>query len=149
MLPDSNVNESASHGFVEFKISPKENTPLGTLLRNTAAIYFDFNDPIFTNETLHKIEENFITVSTQRPIKENYSLLVRPNPLQEFAFFEMKKEIKNGLFELYDVSGRLVWQQKFSGAQLELKRNDLTSGIYFYKISENGNAINSGKIIIN
>lgn len=149
MLPDSNVNEPASHGFVEFKISHKEDLPLGSLIWNTAAIYFDYNDPIFTNETLHKIEENFITVSTQRPIKEDYSLLVRPNPFQGFAIFEMKKEIKDGLFELYDVTGKLAWQQKFSGSEFELKRNTLTAGIYFYKISGNGNAINSGKIIIN
>ena len=149
MLPDSNANEPASHGFVEFKISQKEDLPLGTVIKNDAAIYFDYNDPIITNETFHTLGENFITVSLQRPIKEDYSLLVRPNPLQEFAIFEMKKEIKNGLFELYDVSGKLTWQQKFNGSEFELKRNDLTAGIYFYKISENGNAINSGKIIIN
>ncbi|MFK8009010.1 MAG: T9SS type A sorting domain-containing protein [Saprospiraceae bacterium] len=149
MLPDSNVNEPASHGFVEFKISQKEDLPLGTVIKNNAAIYFDYNDPIITNETFHTLGENFITVSTQRPIKEDYSLLVRPNPLQEFAIFEMKKEIKNGLFELYDATGKLAWQQKFNGSEFELKRNNLNAGIYFYKISENGNAINSGKIVVN
>lgn len=149
MLPDSNVNEPASHGFVEFKISQKENLPLGTVIKNKAAIYFDYNDPIITNETFHTLGENFITVSTQRPIEEDYSLLVKPNPLQEYAIFEMKKEIKNGFFELYDVSGKLAYQQKFNGSEFELKRNNLNAGIYFYKISENGNAINSGKIIIN
>ncbi len=149
MLPDSNVNEPASHGFVEFKISQKEDLPLGTVIKNKAAIYFDYNDPIITNETFHTLGENFITVSTQRPIEKDYSLLVRPNPLQDFAIFEIKKEIKNGLFQIYNVSGKLAWQQKFSGDEFELKRNNLTSGIYFYKISENGNAINSGKIIIN
>jgi hypothetical protein len=47
------------------------------------------------------------------------------------------------------LSGRLAWQQKFNGNEFELKRNNLNAGIYFYKISENGNAINSGKIIVN
>ena len=61
----------------------------------------------------------------------------------------MNKEIKNGLIEIYDVSGKLAWQQKFNGKQFELKRNDLKSGIYFYKISEEGKAINSGKIVVN
>ena len=62
----------------------------------------------------------------------------------------MKKEIKNGLFELYDLNGKLAWQQRFNGNQFEFHRNEnLKSGIYFYKISENGQAINSGKIIIN
>ena len=61
----------------------------------------------------------------------------------------MKKEIKNGLFELYDATGKLAYQQKFNGSEFELKRNNLNTGIYFYKISENGNAINSGKIVVN
>jgi len=43
----------------------------------------------------------------------------------------------------------LAWQQKFNGKQFELKRNDLKSGIYFYKISDEGTVINAGKIIIN
>ncbi|MEO1261672.1 MAG: T9SS type A sorting domain-containing protein [Bacteroidota bacterium] len=57
MLPDSNINEAASHGFVSFKIKPK--TPLvpGTVIENKAAIYFDFNEPIITNTVFHTIEK--------------------------------------------------------------------------------------------
>ncbi len=49
LLPDSTTDEAASHGFVQFTIDPKENTPLGTVVENTADIYFDFNDPIRTD----------------------------------------------------------------------------------------------------
>jgi uncharacterized repeat protein (TIGR01451 family) len=149
MLPDSNANEAASHGFVEFKISQKNNLPLGTVIKNQAAIYFDFNLPIITNETFHTLGIDFITVSLQNPISEQDRILVRPNPMQDYAIFELEKNIQNGQFELYDLSGRLAWQQKFNGNEFELKRNNLNAGIYFYKISENGNAINSGKIIVN
>ncbi|MFK7775509.1 MAG: T9SS type A sorting domain-containing protein [Saprospiraceae bacterium] len=149
MLPDSNVNEAASHGFVEFKISQKNDLPLGTIIENQAAIYFDYNPPIFTNETFHTLGLNFITVSLQNPISEKDRILVRPNPMQDYAIFELEKEIRDGLFELYDVSGKQAWQQKFDGKQFELQRNNLTPGIYFYKISENGYAINSGKLVVN
>jgi hypothetical protein len=50
-LPDSNVNLLASQGFVQFRISPKDSLPLGTVVLNTAHIYFDFNMPVFTNQT--------------------------------------------------------------------------------------------------
>ena len=149
MLPDSNINEAASHGFVEFKIAQKKDVEIGEVIKNQAGIYFDFNEPIITNETFHTIGVEFLTVSTQRPTSEQTRIHVYPNPLQEFAIFEMKKEIKNGLIEIYDISGRLAWQQKFNGKQFELKRNDLKSGIYFYKITEDGQAINAGKIIVN
>ena len=119
------------------------------MINNKAAIYFDFNDPVITNETFHTIGIDFITVSIQRPVSENYSLKVRPNPMQDFAVIELEKEIQNGFFELYDGNGKLAWQQKFHGKLFEIQRNQLHSGIYFYKISENGKAINSGKIIVN
>ncbi len=51
-LPDSTTNEKASHGFVKFKIRPKEEAGFGTAIKNKAAIYFDYNSPIITNETL-------------------------------------------------------------------------------------------------
>lgn len=57
MLPDSNANEVASHGFVKFKIKQKDNNPLGTVIENKAAIYFDFNAPVITNQTRHQIGE--------------------------------------------------------------------------------------------
>ena len=57
MLPDSNINELASHGFVKFKIAQKEGNLPGTIIPNRASIYFDFNSPILTNQTIHKIRE--------------------------------------------------------------------------------------------
>ena len=49
LLPDSNVNELKSHGFVSFKIKPINTLVLGDEIPNTAAIYFDYNSPIITN----------------------------------------------------------------------------------------------------
>lgn len=50
-LPDSNVNEPLSHGYVQYRIKAKDNLPGGTRIRNKAYIYFDFNDPVETNTT--------------------------------------------------------------------------------------------------
>ncbi|MEM1358214.1 MAG: SdrD B-like domain-containing protein, partial [Bacteroidota bacterium] len=49
MLPDSNVNEPASHGFITFEIQALAGQEEFTLARNTAGIYFDFNAPVITN----------------------------------------------------------------------------------------------------
>jgi len=50
-LPDSNTNEPASHGYVQFKIKAKDSLTLGNAIENTANIYFDFNAPVITNTT--------------------------------------------------------------------------------------------------
>lgn len=59
LLPDSNVNEPKSHGFVLFKIKPKTTVALNTVIPNKAAIYFDYNAPVITNtaNTLIKIPD--------------------------------------------------------------------------------------------
>ena len=54
-LPDSNTNEPASHGYVQFKIKAKDSLTLGNAIENTANIYFDFNAPVITNTTSNTI----------------------------------------------------------------------------------------------
>jgi uncharacterized repeat protein (TIGR01451 family) len=49
LLPDSNVNEPKSHGFISFKIKPKVTVAVNTTIPNKAAIYFDYNAPVITN----------------------------------------------------------------------------------------------------
>ena len=68
MLPDSVNNEPDSHGLVSYKITPLAGLTEGTVLENTAYIYFDNNDPIVTNTTWTTIHEcggesSFITES--------------------------------------------------------------------------------------
>ena len=50
MLPDSTVNEEASHGFIRMRAALNRERPEpGDIVENTAAIFFDFNEPIITN----------------------------------------------------------------------------------------------------
>lgn len=60
LLPDSTTNEQASHGFVRFSIPQKPDNQIGTIIENTAAIYFDFNDPVATNTYRHTVAEDFL-----------------------------------------------------------------------------------------
>ena len=64
LLPDSNVNEIKSHGFVSFRIKPHPSVPSGTTINNKAAIYFDYNTPVITNTA-----GTFIKTFTIIPIK--------------------------------------------------------------------------------
>lgn len=57
VLPDSNVNEEASHGFITYKIRPKSSLAVGDIITNKARITFDVNLPIITNTTTTAIME--------------------------------------------------------------------------------------------
>ncbi len=56
MLPDSNVNESKSHGYVRFKIKPVSTLTLGDSVNNKASIYFDYNTPVVTNTAITNVK---------------------------------------------------------------------------------------------
>lgn len=52
MLPDSNVNEPASHGFVMLGLRPRQDIVVGDSVYNHAAIYFDYNEPVITSPSV-------------------------------------------------------------------------------------------------
>lgn len=56
-LPDSNINEPQSHGYVEYELRVTDPTQL-LPITNTAHIYFDYNPPITTNTVLTLRDDN-------------------------------------------------------------------------------------------
>ena len=75
LLPDSFVNEPASHGFVGFRIRPHLPVLLGEEIINIANIYFDFNPPVITEPSV-LVAEFWTGVENHTP--ERTGLL--PNP---------------------------------------------------------------------
>lgn len=57
-LPDSTKDKSGSQGFISFNLSLRSSVTEGDQIKNKAGIYFDYNDPVLTNETLHTIDNS-------------------------------------------------------------------------------------------
>ncbi len=149
MLPDSNINEVASNGFIKYKIAMKADLPIGTEILNDADIYFDFNAPIRTNETFHVIDEPWILVKTSEVFVPGVEVNAYPNPFQHQATIKLSN-VKSGQkkFRLFDFSGRQIRQQYFDSDQFIFEKQSLTNGIYFYEISGEGAKIAVGKLIV-
>jgi len=92
---------------------------------------------------------DFVTILSQRPTSEDNKILSQPNPFKNFASLELKTPIQKGKVKLFDDLGNVVFLKNFKGKQFEIQRDGLQSGIYFYTITDNDQAINAGKIIIN
>ncbi len=135
LLPDSNVNEPLSHGFVMFKIKPLPNLPDFTAIPNFADIYFDFNAPVRTNTSL-------TTINRATSIKTAHfiPMTVSPNPAKdqvELAF--SLTETDAPVVYVIDIMGRKVLQQQLGQlgtgnhhAQLDLSAQ--SAGIYFIQL---------------
>lgn len=150
-LPDSTTNQTGSNGFVKFRISQQPDNPLGEVILNTAAIYFDFNAPIITDATFHTIGENFMVAIPEEPGKENLNpIKIYPNPFLTEATVELKNALHGkAAFSVYTAEGRLVRREQFIGKKFQFKRNGLPSGIYFFEIvGQHGQQLGNGKIVL-
>jgi len=78
LLPDSNVNEPASHGLVKFRIKPVQPVLAGSVTENVANIYFDFNDPVITDPSVLVAE-----FSTGVDEAADGRINVHPNPTSD------------------------------------------------------------------
>ena len=148
LLPDSNVNEAASHGYVKFSIEPKRETINGTVVQNQAAIYFDFNAPIITNRTWHTLGEQYLNVSNA-VFSPGIELEVFPNPVAEVATFLIKSERPvRGTLTVFDLQGRAVHFQDFDQNQFDFQCGNLTAGCYIFKLNSEGRALAAGKLVV-
>ncbi len=151
MLPDSNVNQAASNGFVKFEVAQNLDLPLGTIIENNAAIYFDFNAPIITNTVKHVVGQYFVNITSHSVDRDNpkFEIKVIPNPFSESAILQLEGiHLEQGEFELYNSMGQLMKQQSISGNSFELFREDLSQGLYLFSIKEKGRLLSHGKLMI-
>lgn len=65
LLPDSNVNEPRSHGFVNFRIRARQPVVQGTQIINIANIYFDYNPPVITDPSVLTVTPPGVALSAK------------------------------------------------------------------------------------
>lgn len=154
LLPHKDIDEMGSMGFVKFKIKQKDNNPIGTEILNSAAIYFDYNAPVITEPAYHVIGENFVAIDVTSSTGEefenaNATIKVYPNPFINNTTFEIENPTHQAInFSLFDLNSRLVRQDTFSTEVYKFEKNDLTSGLYIFKLDVGGEVIGTGKIVL-
>jgi uncharacterized repeat protein (TIGR01451 family) len=143
MLPDSTNDEPNSHGFVKFTIDAKNGLAAGYKILDEAAIYFDFNEPVITNES----EITFIDVnSIDEVVKTN--VIVAPNPMSDYAMFKLSDNSENFRLIVTDLMGRQVADILSIGNTIGFDRNGLASGFYAFQILQNNKQVVQGKLVM-
>ncbi|MBK9632068.1 MAG: T9SS type A sorting domain-containing protein [Saprospiraceae bacterium] len=81
--------------------------------------------------------------------KSNELVEVFPNPVKDKLMISLSQEfsIRNNLsFTIYDILGQKVKQFLLHSTILNIDINDLTAGIYFYKLNDQSEVLSSGKM---
>ena len=139
-LPDSTTNEPLSHGLFSFSIRPTpdlHSVLLPYILENMAAIYFDFNPPIFTNTIFNTID---MSVGLNENKAQHSDLILKPNPSNEYVIltFENVSDILQvGIFDMLGRQ-RMIVNQISKNTLLRL--NDLEDGVYIVIIDKKSGA---------
>jgi uncharacterized repeat protein (TIGR01451 family) len=147
-LPDSFSNEPGSHAHIDYSIRPKANRPLGTVVDNSASIYFDFNAPVLTNNAWITYD---VTISTVPSTLTESAIRIYPHPVGSRATVEFQRYAgKSWAFELYDLQGRrLVYEAEITSEIFEFERGSLPAGAYVYKVTAVGNVPKVGRLVLN
>jgi uncharacterized repeat protein (TIGR01451 family) len=96
-LVDSVRNEPASHGFIAYRIKPKNNLVVGDIVENSASVYFDFNLPVKTNNALTEVIGNTalpLTLVSFNGVYHNEQATLHWSTQNEYNF--QKFEIERG-----------------------------------------------------
>jgi hypothetical protein len=147
LLPGGGV---PSEGFVKFRVAQKSELPCETTIFNSAAIYFDFNAPVFSNTTYHTVCDSFIIITdTKEVYLEGADVTVFPNPATESVNFKVEGiHAKSYALLLYDIQGRLIFNQFFDQSEFRLLRQQIPAGSFIYQLAADGKLVASGKIIV-
>ncbi len=131
-LPDSTSNEKGSHGFIKYRIkndTKKMGLTVDSIL-NKAAIYFDFNPPIITNQARTLFNPRVATVELK-----DLGINVFPNPVSNVLTinFTQKKEHELSIY-VVNMNGQVLMHQILRGQNPQINMQELSAGLYFLKI---------------
>jgi uncharacterized repeat protein (TIGR01451 family) len=126
MLPDSHTNSEGSHGFVQYRIKPLADLPLGTKISNTAFIYFDYNEPVVTNTTVNEYVSQTSSIDRQ---KIRTAIKTYPNPSGGKVNISLSGPFK---LTVTDITGQLVLETHHEG------EITLPKGLFFFEYVVDG-----------
>lgn len=127
-LPDSGSNEALSHGLVAFRIRPTLPLSPGTLISNTANIFFDFNEPVITVPCvlIAAFSSGVPALDTEAP------LLVFPDPVEDALRIELPSDAL--ILRIRASDGRMVSGLPARAAQAPLQVGYLPPGAYSMEV---------------
>lgn len=145
LLPDSNVNEPGSHGYIFFRIRVKNaGVTHGTEILNQAGIYFDFNPVVMTDPSIARADFE----SGIRDITVNNFVTIQPNPAQNRLVVKHAQWQQGASIVFFDLTGKLMQTTQLTNETTEILTTNLSNGIYLYQVLGANGIEGIGKVVI-
>ncbi len=133
-LPDSNINEMKSHGFVRYKIKPQSSLIGGDSILNNARITFDFNTPIETNTAITEI----IIPTGLATTHQSSPPAIFPNPAKnKITIRQTETWQKINTVTIYNLYGQQIKNLEITPSySTEVDISGLAQGVYFIQVND-------------
>jgi uncharacterized repeat protein (TIGR01451 family) len=132
MLADSGSNEPASHGYIQYRIKRNNNNTPGTQIKNTAYIYFDFNEPVVTNTAINTIE-TITGIKSSSNTNDDWN--VYPNPSTGVLYIVNSSSLKEASqIQVINSIGQTLLEETITNNYKNIDLSKLNNGVYFVKI---------------
>ena len=89
------------------------------------------------------------TVSVSEINSKNYNVLLFPNPFSNSAILKTTIKLNDATLKVFDILGQEVLiLGHLNGQEIKINRENLSSGNYYYKLTQKNVLISTGKLII-
>jgi|GEM_PF-7106068 len=147
-LPPVSHDSLGSNGYISLSAYPYRNVELGTIISNTAMIYFDKNPAVVTSWVYNTIGLRPESISDPGSEGEK-GIVVFPNPSRHFFQFTLDELLKESseIF-VFNVAGQVIINQFVQGRYFSIEL-DAGAGAYYYQIIDpDGSKLYSGKLVL-
>ncbi|MFN3757346.1 MAG: choice-of-anchor J domain-containing protein [Flavobacterium sp.] len=142
LVPES-VDELESIGYVYFKIKPFPGFTVGSIIPNTAAIYFDTNPPIITNT----FQTEFVD-QLSVPSLEATHFQIYPNPAKEMVYIQSTSSETLSSIRLFNMLGKEVLQlNNIHSTATQINLSGLPIGIYLMELTSESGTSSTQKVV--
>lgn len=143
-LPPTSVNEAASKGYVMFKVKLNPGFAVGSVVPNTANIYFDTNPAVITNT----FNTQFVALNTAEFDSGNF--VISPNPATNNVEIQLQNTAETiERISITDVLGKTIRSiNTVSNNQVQIDVSDFSKGIYFVEITTASHLKQVKKLVI-
>ncbi len=155
LLPDSASNQAASQGFISYSLKQQADNKYDDLITNKAAIYFDYNVPIITNEVFNTVglsePDTIHTYTTPTPIYDLDMLVANVNYDRKQLSIQINQIQAGEQFslQLFNLLGQEV--DFIPNLSIPLHQKQLPqvqAGVYLYHIQSTKGRVAKGKVMI-
>jgi hypothetical protein len=111
-------------------------------------LFFIVQNPYWT-DVINFLNANTCNTTGLNEISTQESFIIYPNPFPAQTTLQTAEQLNNAILTVYNLHGQTIKEIKnISGQTVVLSWDNLTSGLYFVRLTENSKIIAIKKIII-